>query len=890
MKLIPLGGAEEVGATCTLVEIGGHKIMVDAGIRINQPDPLPDLSRITDFGGIEAILVTHAHTDHTGALPVVHRAYPSAPIFATPGTQALVNVLYNDALNIMKSRYEHDRELPLYNKDLVQSLFTRMQSVQLGQTVKLFGGDVAATFFPAGHILGAACIGLQAANGESAFISGDISLTPQLTVGGMLPPVSVDRKFRPQVVMVESTYGNRLHANRANEERRLVETVAHIVEQGGRVLIPAFAVGRAQEVLLILAKAMSRKQIAPFPVWVDGMVRSVCSVYTQHPYDLATAIRKQIVQRGNPFFGETAAKEADFVSINTPDERQKLAEGKTPGCIVASSGMLSGGPSSFYARYIVNEADSAIFITGYQDEESPGRALLALAEATNPADRVLKLEGESVPVVCHVGKYSLSAHADAGEIAGLIEQLQPQETVLVHGAGGAREALSDLLTQGRQERRTYLPSAGDELTFVSRKAKKMLPKIPASTVIAVSVEELPRPLIPTNPTELLGLRARIEERFGEKSAQSRAFTLQEVAQFWLEASAAGAEGLGLNAEEYTQFRNLLTQPQSGFVLDARRPFLYRLAKASAIEKAAKPAPAEQFPLEQNLALAVVEKLLPSATVKELYRRGAINPEHKFVLYFYFPELAAEKYKTELEEIAKQTGWAVELNPEAHHGALGEVVQKLAGQAGLRIVKGPSIHRETREVKATAEKIEQSNQNLADLIQKLAAAFTVETKWSLLLTVPGGEVVQAAPPVQLGEGVARMEINTAFVKIDQSLAQIGLKPFRKSLKQGMDGQFIELSFVTAQMGERYRATLDDLQTQIGWLLRINPEPHHQALQQVAADLLRESGVSSRYVVKGFSLHRDRNELAVKFGSIPGEEVDKTTLQTRFKEQTGWSLAL
>jgi len=888
MKLIPLGGAEEVGATCTLVEIGGHRLLVDAGIRLGQPDPLPDLARISDFGGIEVILVTHAHTDHTGALPVVHRAYPNIPLYATPGTQAIVSVLFNDALNIMKSRYELDREVPLYSKELVESLFTRMQPVQLGQTIKLFGGEVAATFFPAGHILGAACIGLQAANGESAFISGDISVTPQLTVGGMLPPVSVDRRFRPQVVMVESTYGNRLHANRAAEERRLVESIARIIEQGGRVLIPAFAVGRAQEVLLILARAMSRKVVAPFPVWVDGMVRSVCSVYTQHPYDLANALRRQIVKQGNPFFGSSAGvKEVDFTAITTPDERNKLAESKTPGCIVASSGMLSGGPSAFYARYIVRESDSAIFITGYQDEESPGRALLSLAEATKPAERVLKLDGEPVAVVCRVDKYSLSAHADAGEIAGLIEQLEPRETVLVHGAGGAREALSELLMQGKKERQVYLPCAGDELNFVGRKHRLKAVAISPKPETAITVQIA----LPDEAAKLAVLKAKVAERWGEKSVTGRSFTIQEIAQLWLEASAGEAalqDWAGLTAEEYTQLRDLLAQPQSGFVSDPRRPFLYRLARASSQLEKVKPPIADQFPLEQNAALAVVEKLLPPAT--GLYRKGAQTTEHKLLLYFQFPQVAVDKYKLELSEVAKQTGWTVELNQEVHQSALTEAIQKLLKAANLRAVKAPGLYRETREVKITVA-YNQAEKSATDFTE-LNKVFSSETGWNLQLNLQGAlPVTPMLTPTSFDSSnpAVPMEINAAYRAIEQGLNEAGVWLIRKGLKQGTAGPFIELSFVTPQLGKRYQAVLSELEAQIGWSLQINPEPHQQALQHLAAEVLREVYADQQYSVKGWGIHRDRGEVTAKVEGLTST-IDKTALSVRFHELTGWTFII
>ena len=886
MKLIPLGGAEEVGASSTLVEIGGHKILVDAGIRIGQPDSLPDLGRLSDFGGIEAMLVTHAHTDHTGALPVVHRSYPNIPVWATPGTQAITSVLFNDALNIMKSRYEVDREIPLYNRELVNSLFSRMQTVQLGQTVKLFGGDVAATFFPAGHILGAACIGLQSADGESLFISGDISVTPQLTVGGMLPPVSIDKRFRPQVVMVESTYGNRLHANRATEERRLVETVANVVESGGRVLIPAFAVGRAQEVLLILANAMSRKEVAPFPVWVDGMVRSVCGVYTQHPYDLATGLRRLILRSGNPFFGDSSAggKAADFAAINTPQERQTLAESGTPGCIVASSGMLSGGPSSYYARYLAREAKSAIFITGYQDEESPGRALLALAEATNRAERVLKLDGDTVQVECQVGKYSLSAHVDAGEVAGLIEGLNPQETVLVHGAGGAREALSELLTQSR-DRRIHLPRASDELTFAGRKAKRRTVANPASSGDAA--ELLPEGLLPTEAGELMAIGQKLVETLGDKAAQGRTFTVQELAALWLALREEPREA-NLSAEQYEQLRTLLNIKESGFIPDKRRPFLYRLNKTTSVDtKDSKET--SDLPLHQNAALLMVDQIFPPELSREagLYKRGAELGRQRLVLYFHFPTVAAVKYATQLEEIATRTGWPVGLNEAAHQEALVNVVSTVLPPE-FEIVKTPAIYREKQEVRV--DLAYRGTEAAPPNLQSVMEAYKAKTGYTLITQIAGqpqiSPTVQPASEVDLGP---RTEINAAFARLDEAFAKASIRLLRRSLKNGSTGQFIELSFITAQAGEQQQPLISELQSQLGWPITINPEPNQQALRTLLDQLLSAQGLPP---LQKFSVHRDRNAISAKLlTSQPSAEIEAVVapVKASFEAMTGWQLS-
>jgi Cft2 family RNA processing exonuclease len=891
MKLIPLGGAEEVGATCTLLEIGGHKLMVDAGIRIGQPDPLPDLARVSDFGGIEAILVTHAHTDHTGALPVVHRAYPAVPVYATPGTQAIVNVLFNDALNIMKSRYEVDREIPLYNKELVASLFSRMQSVQLGQTIKLFGGDVTATFFPAGHILGAACIGLQSKDGESAFISGDISVTPQLTVGGMLPPVSVDRRFRPQVVMVESTYGNRMHANRAAEERRLLETVAGVIEQGGRVLIPAFAVGRAQEVLLILANAMARGTIAPFPVWVDGMVRSVCGVYTQFPYDLNIALKRQILKSGNPFYGESAGKNLDFEQIASPDERKRVAEERKPGVIVASSGMLSGGPSAYFAGYIAQEAASAIFITGYQDEESPGRALLALAEAKTPEERVLKMDGETVQVKCRVDKYSLSAHVDAGEVAGLIEQLNPQETVLVHGAGGARESLSDLLLQSR-DRRIYLPKAGDEVTVAGRKKKRRLvaePKPPTEGEAVTA--EVTRPTMPATAEDLCQLREKLLGEFAEKyhlNATNRTFTVQEVAQFWLLDKGVKRWEQSLTAEEYEQFRLLLNDKASGFKSDPRRPFLFRLAKTGEMAGDKEKAKKDEFPLEQNAALAMVEKLLPKNLGGELYRKGAVLAEKKLVLYFRFPEPATETYKEKLAEIAATTGWAVELNAEAHQGALVEAVGKVL-PPDFKLTKAPGVYRELKEVRAVMAWQGDTPQPDIDL-EQINAAYKAITGYKLGLTLEGLTKYSLPANLILSPGVTGepMEVNSAFALIDQELTEAGARLLKKSLKQG-EKPYIELTFVTPEAGAWYETVIEAIAKQINRAIRINGEPVLQALQDTADRFIREIG-GSGLSVKKYSFFKERKEIVAKLQSLSDNPVIDPAIGDKFYQVTGWNLKL
>ncbi|KAF0212789.1 MAG: putative exonuclease of the beta-lactamase fold involved in RNA processing, partial [bacterium] len=268
MKLTFLGGADEVGASSTLVEIAGHRLLVDCGIRMQDRsgDHLPWLAHLQEVGGVEAIVLTHAHMDHSGALPVVCSTY-KVPLYLTSPTLALITILLLDAVKIMAIEQEREGEIPLYSLPMVENVMGAARTVPFLQSVSLFGGDVILTYYPAGHILGAGSVVLESKKDGTVMITGDIAATNQLTVPGlMIPPV------KPDAIVIESTYGGRLHASRSAEEMRLIEQAEEVIQRGGQMLIPAFAVGRAQEVILILSRAMEEKKLTRVPIFIDGMV------------------------------------------------------------------------------------------------------------------------------------------------------------------------------------------------------------------------------------------------------------------------------------------------------------------------------------------------------------------------------------------------------------------------------------------------------------------------------------------------------------------------------------------------------------------------------------------------------------------------------------------
>lgn len=448
------GGANKVGASCTPGNIDGYCIPVDAGIRMNGDQPLPDFSMFERCGMPDAVLLTHAHTDHTGALPDLHKILPiDVKVYCTEATKAIAEVLLKDSIKIMLRKEKEKGEPPRYTLEDVEAVLGRMVLVPWSEPVEICPG-VTARWIRAGHILGAAMIYIEGRN-ESILMTGDVSISRQLTI----PSVDVPSWCRkPDVMVMESTYGNRQHeVKRSEEEKRLAADVAETIKEGGKVLIPAFAVGRSQEVILILKDAMERGEIPPFPVYVDGMVRDVNAIYSQFAHELQRPLRRKAEHDESLFYSDVIKE----VPRGTKPE-SILAEGSC--CIVASSGMLVGGKSTIYAKYLAGNPKNLIAITGYQAEGTPGRAL---ADIKGSENRMWFLDDEHFDVKCRVKRYSLSAHADSTELMELVQKVQPRKLFLVHGDDEAREKLSESIRENYPDIDVELPENGE--TYIIKK-------------------------------------------------------------------------------------------------------------------------------------------------------------------------------------------------------------------------------------------------------------------------------------------------------------------------------------------------------------------------------------------------------------------------------------
>ena len=440
MKYTALGGAGEIGASCHLLQIAGKNILIDSGLRPNRSgvESLPnfELLHALTRGKLDLFILSHAHIDHTGSMPLMHSQYPAAPMVCTKPTQVITEILLRDTIKIMDIQKEERGEFPLFSSEDVTNALAHLRPQEFDRWFEPIEG-VKVYFHRSGHIVGAAAVLIETEESKVVY-SGDVSVASQRTVDGMKP---IDF-FQPDLLILEGTYGDSAHPRRTTQEQTLAKSVADVVAAGGTVLIPSFALGRAQEVILILKFSMLSGTIPTFPIYADGMVRWISDAfYDIHdpekgllPY-LPDKLRNWVRNSQQHVFWSRPGKNMPKVTRLISRERVTvLTEG--PKVIVSSSGMLVGGPSAFYAKALAPNRKDAIFLTGYQDEESPGRRIQELKTGDT-----LKLDGADVPMLCRVDKYNLSAHADQVQLCQQVSYMKPRSIILVHGEIGPLKTL-----------------------------------------------------------------------------------------------------------------------------------------------------------------------------------------------------------------------------------------------------------------------------------------------------------------------------------------------------------------------------------------------------------------------------------------------------------------
>lgn len=450
IKLHFLGAANTVTGSRFLLDTGKQRILIDCGMfqgyknlreRNWRPFPVPAHS-------IDAIVLTHAHMDHSGFVPALVREGFSGKVYCTDATAALCEILWMDAAHLQTEEAEylnrhhiskHQPARPLFDGDDARAALRRLKPVILEHPLQL--DDIEIRFHRNGHILGSAFIEVRVAD-KTLLFSGDLGRPHDQVMRPPLPPVYAD------YLIVESTYGDRLH-DRADPSQKIADIINATIRLGGSILMPAFAVGRAQHLLYLLAKLQQQNLIPAIPVYLDSpMATSVTDIYRRFPQ-----------------YHKLHGEECELLHgrskhIHSVQDSRALNDITMPHIIVSASGMATGGRVLHHLKYMLGKHQNTILFTGFQAGGTRGARLVG-------GEPRIKIHGAYFEVKARIENIdSLSAHADYQETMQWLEQLPvaPNKTFVVHGEPEAADALR-LRIQETHGWSTCVPEQGEVFTL-----------------------------------------------------------------------------------------------------------------------------------------------------------------------------------------------------------------------------------------------------------------------------------------------------------------------------------------------------------------------------------------------------------------------------------------
>ena len=470
MKLGFYGAAGEVTGSCTLVETGKTRFLVDCGMFQGGPEARTKNLQALKFDGdvrnIDFVLLTHAHIDHSGLLPRLAILGYRGPIYATPASIDLLGVLLPDSAHIQEKEAEwqlrHRRrggkpergiQAPLYTVIEAQTALKLLRPVRYGETIAP-AADVHVRFHDAGHILGSAWLEITVSGGKhprKLVFSGDLGMNNRPVLRDPEPPVA-----EADVLLVESTYGDRLHRSMPETEDEIVAALGRTQACHGNLIIPSFAVGRTQEILYLLADLVRRGRISPLKVYVDSPMANEATRITQaHPELLDTETRELIAwQQAHP-----GKMQIEFVA---DVERSKALNQQREGAVIISaSGMCEAGRIKYHLRENLPRSECSILIAGFQAAGTLGRRIVDGA-------RTVKIFGEPVPVRARIYTVGgLSAHADQGTLLNWLRGFHtpPKQTFLVHGEAGASATFTQAIRDQLGWTAVRVPQRGEQFEF-----------------------------------------------------------------------------------------------------------------------------------------------------------------------------------------------------------------------------------------------------------------------------------------------------------------------------------------------------------------------------------------------------------------------------------------
>jgi len=428
VRVTALGGFYEVGRSAVLVETPESKILLDVGLNPSVTGgekffPRLDIDQVR-LEDIDAVVITHAHLDHCGMAPLLFKYGYNGPVYTTAPTRDIMALMQLDALDVAE---KEGRPVPYTAKEVRKEL---LHTITLDyEEVTDIAPDVKLTFYNAGHIIGSAMAHLHIGEGTHNIVyTGDFKYAKT-----KLLDKANDEFLRVDTMIMETTYGAQEQEGREEAEEKLINIINGTLNRGGRVLIPVLAVGRGQEIMLVLNEAMKNKKIPEVPIYVTGLVDEITAIHNAYPEMLSREVREAILYKDeNPFTSEFFHRIEGF--------REDIAQGE-PSIILATSGMLNGGPAVEFFKTMASDSKNSIIFVSYQAEGTLGRKVREGVKEIQIIDRDGRVENIKIEMeVNHVEGFS--GHSDRRQLLHYLRNLsaKPRNLVLNHGEPNAIES------------------------------------------------------------------------------------------------------------------------------------------------------------------------------------------------------------------------------------------------------------------------------------------------------------------------------------------------------------------------------------------------------------------------------------------------------------------
>jgi hypothetical protein len=423
-----LGGGRQVGRSCILLQTPQTKVLLDCGINVagkgKEKFPYLDVSEFK-IQELDAIILTHAHLDHSGLIPYLLKMGYRGPIYMTAPTRDIAALL---ALDFIGVAYKQ-ASAPLFSSIDIKEMVKHTICLDFNE-VSDIAPDMRITFYNSGHTLGSAMVHLNIGNGaHNLLYTGDMKYTRT-----RLLDRAVSNFPRLETMIIESTYGGRDNVlpQRKESEEQIIQTIKETIEKGGKVLIPELGLGRAQETMLVLEEAMRKNILPNIPIYIDGMIWDINGIHTAYPDFLNLSVRNEIFKDNNPFISDV------FKRVGSPSERREVIEGG-PCVVLATSGMLVGGASVEYLRHFAQNKNNKICFVCYQGQGSLGRQVQEGIKTIQ-----MNVEGKEETINLNLEVVTIegfTAHAGRNELLEFANRTQPRANKIIINHGEQSKCL-----------------------------------------------------------------------------------------------------------------------------------------------------------------------------------------------------------------------------------------------------------------------------------------------------------------------------------------------------------------------------------------------------------------------------------------------------------------